>query len=217
MSHFTVKKHKVEFVLFILLSLVIILYYRMTTHFGTTENLFCIMKNKSLTLSSCESKELPDSIKSVVDKKRLIIYTRFRSGSSFVGSIFAHNPLVYYMFEPMKFVEFSNRSDSSKEKIFSKSIDETLSCKFRSVFESSQASNWYERAFCAQPFYKCGNLTSLQNICKQRNFVVQKDICIPSLKILDDKAANSPTVLHLVRDPRGMVDSVSKFTTVFSF
>ena len=34
-------------------------------------------------------------------QNQLVIYTRFRSGSSFVGEIFKQHPDVFYLFEPI--------------------------------------------------------------------------------------------------------------------
>ena len=42
-------------------------------------------------------------------KNRFLIYTRYRSGSSFVGELLNNHPDVYYMFEPLKLLSLQEQ------------------------------------------------------------------------------------------------------------
>ena len=48
-------------------------------------------------------------VKSNSKKKKFLIYTRYRSGSSFVGELFNHHPDNYYMFEPLKLLSLQHK------------------------------------------------------------------------------------------------------------
>ena len=93
-------------------------------------------------------------VSSMDPEKSVIIYTRFRSGSSFLGSIFRSNPEVYYTFEPMKFIEQSPRSADlmSTEKV-ADHLSDVFSCSFHSLVNSSDQywkDIWTKRAFCLE-------------------------------------------------------------------
>ena len=80
----------------------------------------------------------------------LLIYTRFRSGSSFVGSLFSHHPDVYYVFESMKFVEFSReRNDLYTPEVVNRRIQEVLSCTLKPMLSKTYSITgkkywWYK-------------------------------------------------------------------------
>ena len=78
------------------------------------------------------------------DVNTLLIYTRFRSGSSFTGSLFSHHPHVYYLFEAMKFVEHSrNKNDLHEPEVVSQRIREVFSCQFQSLLAfTTQPRDW---------------------------------------------------------------------------
>ena len=68
-----------------------------------------------------------------------------------------------------------------------------------------------QKSFCHQSRRPCvpKNLTFMEEQCKREKYRVAKEIKIPSLRHLGNLSSPfSPSVLHLVRDPRGMLNSM---------
>ena len=75
----------------------------------------------------------------------LLIYTRFRSGSSFTGSLFSHHPKVYYLFETIRYVQFSrNETDLENPEMLSKRMQDVFDCRFAGLLATSSLQGWFE-------------------------------------------------------------------------
>ena len=154
---------------------------------------------------------------------RLLIYSRYRSGSSFTGSLFSHNPNIFYIFEPMKFVEYSTvPGDLYNKTNLRVRVKQIFQCVFEPMISVSTASGWVEKTFCGHNQYKPCDVSSpsvLEQQCSHKVYRVSKDIAIPSLQhLLSD--ADQPehqrhltNILHLVRDPRGVFESRVKISS----
>ena len=150
-------------------------------------------------------------------KHFMVLYTRQRSGSSFVGGLFSHNPHVYYTFEPMNFVRSSKvPGDITNPAVVSKRLEEISHCNFRETLTRTRKKPyWRVISFCAK--YPSSSIlhticarTSVsgwENACKMFNYSLTKDIVIPSLRVMQPLIDKGVKVLHLVRDPRAVVNS----------
>ena len=72
-----------------------------------------------------------------------------------------------------------------------------------------------QTSFCHHPLRRCvpTNITFIEEQCKREKYHVAKEINIPSLRQLGNLSSHSfPSVLHLVRDPRGMLNSILKLS-----
>ena len=147
----------------------------------------------------------------------MVLYSRQRSGSSFVGGLFSHNPAVYYTFEPMNFVCSSKvQGDINNPTVVSSRLEEISRCNFRETLTRTRKKDyWRTVSFCAKftsnsILHRMCTMTSIsgwENTCKMFNFSLSKDIVIPSLDVMLPLIDKGSKVLHLVRDPRAVVNS----------
>ena len=156
-------------------------------------------------------------------KTQVIILTTKRSGSSFVGELFNSNRKVFYMFEPLFEITFDvlkHRFTNSKAKVLTYNIwNHTLRCNY--TFPSD---NYWMRQPCSHsnaikecdilcpsvrvPKKETGRVIS--GICDKHPFAVLKTIRIMDIEelrtFLEDQTLNLK-ILHLVRDPRAVMNS----------
>ncbi len=164
-------------------------------------------------------------------KLKVIIYTKFRSGSTFFSSLLSYCPNIYFLFEPLVYVprqsDFVNISNIDFSKI--------LNCKFpklvkigKETFHVDQYGkyedesvrpfrHWQEAIFCTNRYLgnmtrqKCMFLTTEQheNICHSRSIILVKVIRVKKLKYLYPlmKKDKNTRILFLTRDPRGVISS----------
>lgn len=150
--------------------------------------------------------------------RKLIIYTRYRSGSSFTSEFFGQHPYVFFTFEPLIFLGQDPKWDLDGY------LGRILNCSFTDILnelgkrqgESDMVDFWLRRVFCYD-FYKKpafeGNcymedmVASMQEICSGHPYVVTKIIRLSSLRSLVGLMKEGFKVLHLVRDPRGIINS----------
>ena len=86
----------------------------------------CLQPSTVLTNTQSEYYNVPEKFVTFHPNRSLVIYTRYRSGSTFAGSLFDENPEVYYFFEPMKMVEYSFEAED--EHIFNRRMKNIFSC-----------------------------------------------------------------------------------------
>ena len=91
----------------------------------------------------------------------------------------------------------------------------TVSCNFSlfTVIQDNVSNNfkhWKDLAFCPfEPRERCTTIPTVQyeEWCLDKSYRVSKDIAIPSLESIHDLMVQGVHVVHLVRDPRGMLSS----------
>ena len=160
-----------------------------------------------------------------IDNLRVIIVSRKRSGSSFVGELFNQNTDIFYVFEPLVVLTTQALKRYMKEDVFDEHstqiLNAILSCNFLDL-----PSGWWKhskRTVCefmssVKQTEMCepskGNslnviLSNLTTICKNNSrFMGVKTIRLTKLSVLKPlmKAFNIK-IIHLVRDPRGTMNS----------
>ncbi|XP_030828467.1 carbohydrate sulfotransferase 1-like [Strongylocentrotus purpuratus] len=163
---------------------------------------------------------------------QIIIVTTKRSGSSFIGELFNSNPEVFYMYEPL----FQVTSDVLKHRIDNRQAESlifllwnhTLRCNY-STF-SQGPKNWLRRGsldtcqasgallssklICPVPKIperKVGPIIS--KLCLDHPYTVLKTIRVNDIKdlrvFIEDPSLNLQ-IIHLVRDPRAVMNSRRK-------
>ncbi|XP_062508631.1 carbohydrate sulfotransferase 6-like [Corticium candelabrum] len=172
----------------------------------------------ALDLDSVEELKTP-----TVNRKFITIMATFRSGSSFLGSLFERSQQVLYFYEPFKGVMDKT---GLKQDAITELLHSIASCSFssplsRQLIDDISASTYFprtaSRAFVFPPFcskwctrhWLCPPLQhkDVNHVCLKKQAVVVKTIRIENISILHTYARSNGNsipmyVLHLVRDPR---------------
>ncbi|XP_042079429.1 carbohydrate sulfotransferase 6-like [Haplochromis burtoni] len=173
------------------------------------------------------------------DKVHVLLLSSWRSGSSFLGQVFSQHPSVFYLMEPGWHVWTQLRQNGARAlRMAVRDLLRSLfQCDF-SVMESYLPENqkelfmWsHSRALCSPPVCplmprnQLSNKTHCQQNCKPRDLKIVEQVCgfyshvvykevrifeLESLyPLLLDPNLNL-RIIHLVRDPRGVVRSKEK-------
>ena len=167
--------------------------------------------------------------------KRVLIYSRGRSGSSFVAQIIARDPTFYYVFEPFLFypmgvakvIEPGNsryhtcspicRIETTAERY----LRDVFQCSFIDLYhdwsatslqlniESKPRSVW-QIIFCRtnEMLCKLGITKTLSgDNCNEFPHRIVKTIRVQNVTAIRQLMLDGVNVVHLVRDPRGKVNS----------
>ncbi|XP_071957810.1 carbohydrate sulfotransferase 1-like [Antedon mediterranea] len=164
----------------------------------------------------------------LVEKKRaqVVLMTFRRSGSTFTGELFGNNMRSFYLFEPLHFLRFFNKRpvDPGYIKNVSRStLEAILSCQFTKLpfhtiwyhdfpdYMCYYGSVLRNTSFCSSTRQPISAIyREMNNRCKQSDFVAIKTIRLFKIKHLERFAVTPGTnlkVIHLVRDPRGTINS----------
>ena len=147
------------------------------------------------------------------DTIKVIIYAKYRSGSTYTGNFFSYLDDTIYMFEPLK-RSHTQSSHSSPPKVI-QLLETFLNCDFLHANTAELATGWlHHDVFCKpETLTACttkGYLYALlhaQNTCRRSRIRIIKVIRIHSLYNLVPFMAKGIKVIHLVRDPRGVLTS----------
>lgn len=153
--------------------------------------------------------------------KKVILFTHYRSGSSFMGSIFRQNALIHYMYEPFKLVVTYGDKHAAKTlqpHIGNYTLD-LLNCRFHTVLKqartvlNSTVISKHVREVFEQTMTRYGNSESihinlLQDVCHSYPINVMKIIRGTDLQNMAPlMQEHDVTVILLVRDPRATIIS----------
>ena len=181
-------------------------------------------------------------VASHIPRQKIIIYTLYRSGSSFIGDLFANHPDVYYVFEPLQTYPHYNSTDKNKPKedrnehisrVGGQFLKQLLSCHMGPFVEdvkkyhvdgNRRLSTWGRRAFCRDYKYGVAFVKScdpryvkqVEQKCKTHNTIVIKTIVLHNLTALIPLLEQGVKVVHLVRDPRGQIQSIKSLDNQFN-
>ncbi|XP_063333891.1 carbohydrate sulfotransferase 6-like [Pelmatolapia mariae] len=178
------------------------------------------------------------------DKVHVLLLSSWRSGSSFIGQVFSQHPSVFYLMEPGWHVWTQLRQNGARalRMALRDLLRSLFQCDF-SVMESYLPENQKElfmwsqsRALCSPPACPLmprnqlsNNTHCLQN-CKPRDLKIVEQVCgfyshvvykevrifeLESLyPLLQDPNLNL-RIIHLVRDPRGVMRSKEEVAGYF--
>ena len=196
----------------------------------------CLSKDSQAWMYSKSKKELSIVTKISPDqglrqRTRTLIYTMFRSGSSFTGEIFSHHPDVFYMFEPMQlYAHGSKDRDYYISKHGIPLLQHALRCNVAPLLHDVEsyskqgtpiiAGELGMTTFCRDNSMNISygktcdpcNATSTQQRCQRHNHVVAKTIVLRNIPALQTLLEDGVKVIHLVRDPRGQILSIHHLT-----
>ena len=157
-----------------------------------------------------------DQNKTSTHSRRFIIYTRFRSGSTFTSELFQNHPEINYLFEPLKLFQIQG---DQLEKNFIRDhaagyLDSMLNCQYqRNLNYAGLLSNkglaaidrWrchlFDHMHKANR-HQCKPTPYFQKICEQSKYSCAKTISLTNVNGLMPLLENGVKVLFLVRDPR---------------
>lgn len=171
-------------------------------------------------------------------RQNILIISDFASGSSFLGEILNQHPQVFYLYEPLKSLEYyrGNRPESVYDTMVTHLLNGIFHCNFMELvyyteFLSFQYSSLRHRLasralssppLCPEnlnnPHYSIRMCTPLRPqaasaICRLHKHTVVKTIRINSIHklsyLMDSEGPldYSLKVVHLVRDPRAVLNS----------
>jgi len=168
-------------------------------------------------------------------RQNIMVLSNQYCGSALLGELFNQNPQVFYLYEPLKSLDYykENRPSDVYDAMVTQQLDGIFQCKFdelsyytnfMSFQYSSLKSRLASRALSAsplcpevnsRPFYTIRMCTPLKPqttsaICKLHQHTVVKSIQfsdVHKLSYLMDKDSTdySLKIVHLVRDPRAIV------------
>ncbi|XP_022107906.1 carbohydrate sulfotransferase 1-like [Acanthaster planci] len=195
-------------------------------HFSDVHRLRKILPVRNTSLPASESQEVHAVVKA--QRSQLIIVSQKRSGSSFVGEIFNQHRDVFYVSEPLKsLTTLFKRDKGSFDTAAHDVLNATLQCDFQRipvagwVIERSSVNTCShvqedtvslrlgckeaKSRYCDQPYLKVS-----ADKCRIRKHLAIKTIRVNDLgqlKSFFTTGKLNVTALHLVRDPRGVMNS----------
>ena len=181
--------------------------------------------------SGLEKQNLSRTTSSRVARKRVILYTLHRSGSTFTGEFFDHHPQVLYLFEPLQLypVGIPNKEEISN-RLGETLLRSILKCDFGPLIQDVTLSSnqsctrirrFAPRLFCTFsgrrlttefPKSACNplNIEKISQKCKKHEALVVKLVSLKNFTSLVPLMQEGVKIVHLVRDPRGEIASINQ-------
>lgn len=154
--------------------------------------------------------------------KRILILAYFRSGSSFLGGLLSSaSNMTFFSYEPLSLLTPAERLDSRISPIGLDIIENYLTCQFPRMPDylamavkrwNHYTSNAFLMKLCGRKKKVCLNPQFMADVCRRSPFQVIKVTRLSIAHVLQRLQLNATLrnnlkVLHLVRDPRGMLSS----------
>lgn len=159
-----------------------------------------------------------------VRRRRVLILTSYHSGSTFTGGLFDAHPQVFYMYEPLKFVQSEGTwiKVRTRQNVTNYYLDLMLNCQFEKTFQTAQTlypggnrTGWFNKCFRDRPPNMVYSDEKSEKITRQLgrtcadNFTctVIKAIRADTITAILPLLVSGVKVIYLVRDPRGLANS----------
>ena len=155
-------------------------------------------------------------------KKKIIVFTTMRSGSSFIGRILHEHPDICYLFEPLQIIMHRNDILDNNDKLNS-FVRKLFSCAFTDALYDADVLPGHDRYLTYRPCTtflrhidkrknKICRLTDIERIeviCRQARYVAMEVTRLfPSqLALIKEYLKEEVQIIHLNRDPRGVISS----------
>ncbi|CAL4069358.1 unnamed protein product, partial [Meganyctiphanes norvegica] len=166
------------------------------------------------TLPALGSPLLPNQV------RRVLIVTTWRSGSTFLGDLINNWPGTFYYFEPLRFISENSEVPAMLEASSSALLRTLLSCSldqrhlpFLQYITSARNNFMIRHNHRATPLCRkvgaCMDPSLHSLACSLHPMVLAKAVRLPlhaAVTLLKDRDLNLH-VIHLVRDPRGVLKS----------
>ena len=145
-------------------------------------------------------------------QKTVIILTQVRSGSSFMGDLLNHLPKSYFTAEPIRaFLNISFPNNGTDHKVLQTFMDGVLKCNFHQSLLESRL-NFPDNLDIE---YGLDDVKFRTFMCMRSNIHVIKLVTIRIkhlLEFMEDPELDI-YIIHLLRDPRGILNSVKYIQT----
>ena len=167
--------------------------------------------------------QTPPPEHSVSDKKRIIILTTRRSGSSFVGQLFNEHPDMAYLFEPMQLIKFNGTLADLSVDVIRSYMKKIFGCAYSDALHDAKElpmrASFLSHFVCASflRHWKQGygrycteaDIKLAEFVCQQARYVAVKTIRIyaQQLPLVQEYLQERVQIIHLHRDPRGVMSS----------
>ena len=144
------------------------------------------------------------------NETRVVIYAKYRSGSTFASEFFLKHNKSFHVFEPLH--------SKNTQKVPIAILDDLFQCNIsNSSYRKFISDGWYSRYAYCHPDHSqkaCTergsvdkSLSHTEQVCKGSTFKVIKVIRVDHLRDLAKFMEQGVKVIHLVRDPRGIFTS----------
>ncbi|KAK8765389.1 hypothetical protein V5799_031997 [Amblyomma americanum] len=162
-----------------------------------------------------------------VKKKRILILAYFRSGSSFLGGLLSSaSNMTFFSYEPLSLLTPAERLDSRMSSTGLDILENHLTCQFPRMSDylatafrrwNHYTPNAFLMKLCGRKTKVCLNSQFMADVCRRSPFQVIKVTRLSVSDVLqrlqmNASLTNNLKVLHLVRDPRGMLSSRSSMS-----
>ena len=159
-------------------------------------------------------------------QRNILLFTSYRSGSSFTGELFNQNPSVHYVFEPLKLMSLDPRNVQARSVHLQKRIHEyvidAFQCNYTALMRDSHKffnksmtnpRNFWIKLMFRQTYEKSklkftkteADMEKLEAVCRQYDIQVMKIIrCDHIDSIITLMINHDVDVIYLVRDPRAI-------------
>ena len=165
-----------------------------------------------------------------IRRGNIIIHGKYRGGSTFCSEFFMRHKSIAYIFEPLINDSIGGGTVSNVREV----LDSVLDCRLNAGTQHALREvdrKWYRRhAFCIMPHQTPGckypdsrmyvgriKPNEAESHCRKMPHKALKLIRLPSLHIIRDLIEEGTKVVHLVRDPRGVMQSRSKLDAHFNY
>ena len=142
--------------------------------------------------------------------RKIVVYTKYRSGATFVSEMFNRHEDTYITFQPLNQLNVGEIDEYGL-----RVINDSLHCNFQNleITPRPRRHEWVNyNVFCTleQQTEGCPNITGFREAeidCARHQHVATKLIHLPQIHTLLPLLAEGTKVLHVVRDPRAVLNS----------
>ncbi|KAL1470290.1 hypothetical protein MTO96_040516 [Rhipicephalus appendiculatus] len=153
--------------------------------------------------------------------RRVIIVTYFRAGSNFVGDLLSSSPPTFYHYEPLRIYTVATRLDGRTVTNATSLLGHLLRCELQNAGKYVRKAfrkkylferNHFLRTMCRGHSKECFSPDLVSKVCARAPAQVMKITRLHMSHVRDwlrsdPDLATSVKILHLVRDPRGILAS----------
>ncbi|CAH1773430.1 unnamed protein product [Owenia fusiformis] len=147
---------------------------------------------------------------------KIVIFTYWRSGSTFVSELFSQHPDVFYMYEPLRACDCSKHCDHPKDNTIIQNayIKDILNCDFDNNDFLSRLKDHKEFKW-EVTFRGVDDFESIPHQCASKKIKAIKVIRAESLERVAGVLGSDTALFFLTRDPRGVLNSRKQFPYIY--
>ncbi|CAH1773401.1 unnamed protein product [Owenia fusiformis] len=148
---------------------------------------------------------------------KIVIFTHWRSGSTFVSELFSQHPDVFYMFEPLRAWDCLKHCDHPKDNTIIQNtyIKDILNCDFDKNDFLSRLKD-HEEFKWEVTFRGVDDFESIPHQCASKKIKAIKVIRAESLERVAGVLGSDTALFFLIRDPRGVLNSRKHLPDTFT-